>query len=237
MPAKSEQSIKIFQIPFCKSARRILLAQNSPIAQTYSLATTMGELGRFNGKWVYSGGEVITIQRRLVTMENLRKLAGVVVVAALCIMTGCASVPTASPDFERKAMSFTPPPGMASVYVYRPYSFAGSALLDNVSLDYKEFGTLANSTYLFGTVDPGAHVLKSKFGMTQQVDLLRFDAEPGKLYFFKALFGLVFSFEQVDEKEGRESVSGYKLSGDNTFEFIEKTGKLLPNSKVIGTGE
>lgn len=155
-------------------------------------------------------------------MQHLKKLVMVVFVTAACLLTGCASVPTASPEFQQKALSFTPPPGMASVYVYRPYNFVGSAVAWSISLDFKEFGSLGLETYLFGNVDPGPHILKGfPFSGAERT---KFDAEAGKLYFFKVTPGMAgLDFDPVEEKEGREKVSNWTLSGDNVFEWEDKT--------------
>lgn len=155
-------------------------------------------------------------------MQHLKILVMVVVVTAACLLTGCASVPTASPEFQQKALSFTPPPGMASVYVYRPYNFVGSAVAWSISLDFREFGSLALETYLFGNVEPGQHILKPlPFSGAKRT---QFDAQEGKLYFFKVTPGMAsLNIDPVEESEGREKVSNYTLSGDNVFEWEDKT--------------
>jgi len=145
---------------------------------------------------------------------------------ACIIIIGCVSVPTASPDFEQKAMMFMPPPDMASVYVYRPYHLVGSAVLFLVSIDYKDFGTVATDTYLFGTIKPGWHIIKTGGGIPLSVASIKFNAEAGKLYFFKVSPGLnQIKIEQVDEKKGRDNLSNLKLSGDNVFEFSDQIQK------------
>ena len=157
-------------------------------------------------------------------MRHLVKYTAVAFMIVTCvIMIGCASVPIASPDFEHKAMKFIPPPEMAAVYVYRPYNLIGSAVLFSVSIDYKDFGTVATDTYLFGTVKPGLHVIKTGGGIPFAVASIRFNADAGRLYFFKVSPGWTqIKIEQVDEKKGRDNLSNLKLSGDNAFEFTDK---------------
>ena len=144
-------------------------------------------------------------------------------IVVACTMTGCASVPTASTTFESKAMRFTAPPGMAAVYVYRPFNLIGSAVLFAVSLDYKDFGSVATKTYLFGTVKPGPHVIKAGGGIPLSIASISFNAQAGKLYFFKVGPGLnQINIEEVDEKTGRDNMVNLRPSGDNVFEFSDK---------------
>jgi len=123
---------------------------------------------------------------------------------------------------------------MASVYVYRPYAFTGSAVIYNIELDYKEFGTIGLESYLFGNVEPGIHILQAiNIGQTK-VSPMKFDAQAGKLYFFKVHIGVWsgFEFERVDENEGRELISDYTLSGDNVFELYEVTDEYVKTLNV-----
>ena len=158
--------------------------------------------------------------KRSIYSQLMNGMVIMTAIVAVASLTGCATVPKASPEFEQQARSFTPAPGKAAVYVYRPYNYTGSALVFPVSIDYKEFGTLANNTYLFGNIDPGSHIIRSGAGMAGSVRPKQFDAEAGKLYFFKVEPGwdhIVIT--PVDESEGRQRVSKYQLSGDNVFEM------------------
>lgn len=135
-------------------------------------------------------------------------------------LTGCASVPPASSAFERKALSFTPATGTASIYVYRPYNLLAGGSLFNISLDYKEFGNLETNTYLFGNIPPGSHVIRAEYADANQSKPVKFEAEAGKLYFFKVTPGWGgINIEPERENEGRNEVINYSLSGDNVFEF------------------
>lgn len=139
------------------------------------------------------------------------------------IAQGCASVPSASSSFEAKALSFTPPEGMASIYVYRPKEFLAAGTLIDVSLGEKRFGTLAAGTYLFGNVEPGRYVVRGRGIAQSRVKLIRLNAEAGRQYFFKidSSFGGA-RLQAVDETEGRKAIKNYKLSGDNAFEFDDQ---------------
>ena len=135
--------------------------------------------------------------------------------------TGCASVPKASTELQEKGRSFSPDPGKAVVYVYRPYNYFGSASVCDVSLDQRDFGRLGLNTYLFGDVDPGPHAIRSRSEMGGGPGVpQKFDAEAGKIYFFRVDPGLTqFGIKHVNEKEGRDCVSQCELSGDNVFKY------------------
>jgi hypothetical protein len=54
-------------------------------------------------------------------ISNRLNLLPVIVFAALAtLFSGCESVPVASSDQKQQALSFTPPSGMAGLYVIRP---------------------------------------------------------------------------------------------------------------------
>jgi hypothetical protein len=148
-------------------------------------------------------------------------MALLAVTMVVFILGGCASVPTASLEYERMAAGFTPPPGMASVYVYRTYTTVGSALLDTVSIDDQRLGTVGPNTCLFGNIEPGSHIMTVSDNKFSKV--AKFDAKAGNLYFFKVhyssgLFDIQLNVEPVNEREGREKIIGYKLSGDNMID-------------------
>jgi hypothetical protein len=151
-------------------------------------------------------------------MKRFSKGVMIVVLMTFWFLGGCATVHPGSAELHQKALTFTPPPDMASVYVYRPYRYGGSMVHFGISLDYREFGTLGLSSYLYGYIRPGPHVLKAS--MNAKVTQVKFQAEAGKLYFFKVTTGWSGAdIDPVDEKEGRDRVSGYTLSNDNAFEF------------------
>jgi hypothetical protein len=160
-------------------------------------------------------------------MKNLtRDLVATALIVLSMAITGCATVPSASPEFERKATSFTPPVGMAAIYVYRPYHLVGSAVHFRVSLDYKDFGTVVTDTYLFAAVKPGEHVIKAAGGIPLSVASITSNVEAGGLYFFKVSPGWSqIEIKQIDERVGREELNNLRLSGDNAFEFSGNAAK------------
>lgn len=163
-------------------------------------------------------------------MRHLKELTLSAIIMAACILCSCASVPIASPDYERMATNFSPPPGKASVYIYRPYNFVGSPFVANVTIDDKTVGSVAPSTYIFGNVVPGRHsikVFKSIFRAGAVSGVAKLDAELGKLYFFKIVpIDQGFEIKQVDENV-RNEISRYNLSGDSIFDPASIAHDLL----------
>ena len=139
-------------------------------------------------------------------------------------ITGCASVPEGSTALTHQALSFTPPPGKAGVYVVRTYDCWESGTLYDVSLDYQEFGRLGMGSYLFGVVAPGVHSLRNTTpGFGGKSNIVTFVAEAGKNYFFATELGWVsFQLNQLSEADGQTYVRQRKLSGDNRFDYVRK---------------
>jgi hypothetical protein len=69
--------------------------------------------------------------------------------ALLLTMTGCASVPPASNQARNLAISFTPPPQSAGVYIFRFTGIMGRAVLWPVCLDGCAVGEVADKSYLY----------------------------------------------------------------------------------------
>jgi hypothetical protein len=153
--------------------------------------------------------------------------------ALLAMGTGCTSMgmPEGSPAMKQQALSFTPPPGKAGVYVIHPYqiSFGVGGLVGNtmmressqVNLDYQEFGQVDFNTYLFGLVPPGDHVLSSG-DIVSSTKVVHFTAEAGKNYFF--MVG-ADGIDSTSETNGQSCVRRFKLSGDNRFEYQNAPGQ------------
>jgi hypothetical protein len=142
-------------------------------------------------------------------------------IAGLGLMvTGCKSVPEGSPALKQQALSFTPPPGMAGVYVIRPWKLASGGTLFNASIDYQVYSSLDLDSYLFGLVPAGLHVINTPhYGIGTVVNASTyFTAEAGSNYFFKiapAVNG--YHINQLSDKDGMAYVREFKLSGDSHF--------------------
>jgi hypothetical protein len=134
-------------------------------------------------------------------------------------ITGCTSVPEGSPEMKQQALSFTPPPGKAAIYVIRPFKMLGGAVLTGISLDYQKFGELHTSSYLYGTVPPGLHTLRASdkgYGF----EVVPFTVEAGKNYYFTFKLELPHPIiEPISEAAGQAYVRKFKLSGENRFEL------------------
>jgi hypothetical protein len=141
-------------------------------------------------------------------------------------ITGCSSVPDASPAMKQQALSFTPPPGQADVYVIRPYHMLGAAVLFNISLDYQVFDALGTSSYLYATVSPGLHTLRNTD--LPSVSIAPFTAEAGKNYYFEARASLTANavvIKPISETDGQAYVRKFKLSGKNRFDLQNQSGQ------------
>lgn len=143
-----------------------------------------------------------------------KNLVTALAVLAAAIVTGCASVPMASSDADAKAKNFQAeaPAGKANIYIYRNENM-GAALKMTVLLDGQLAGDTGAKTYIFKSVDPGAHTLVSK---TENDAALTVDAEAGKTYFVwqevkMGMFAARSQLHLVDDNTGQAGVSECKL--------------------------
>jgi hypothetical protein len=147
-------------------------------------------------------------------VKIMRTIALAVGLAVFAV--SCASVPDASPEMKQQALSFSPPPNMAGLYVIRPYHIAGSAVSWVVRLDYQDFGSLGTSSYLYSAILPGKHFIR--MGKNGDYGMETFMAEAGKNYYFTmkpSLSGHIF--DQVSETEGQQDVRDFKMSGASSY--------------------
>ena len=140
------------------------------------------------------------------------KLVVVSAVFAVALISGCASVPMASPEADAKAKAFQATPGKANLYIYRNESFGG-AIKMTVLLDGQLAGDTGPQTYILKTVDPGSHALVSK---TENDATLTVDAVPGKNYFVwqevkMGFFSARSQLHLVDDAAGQAGVNECKL--------------------------
>jgi hypothetical protein len=173
-------------------------------------------------------------------------LAFVLLNLLLLQITGCTvellappvALPEGSAAMKQQALSFTPPSGMAGLYIIRPYHFyndtyyGGGAMLLNISLDYQDFGALETNSYLFAPVPPGKHTLSpggSFDGLDSSSLAVRFTTEGGRNYYFTATGAGAtkfrhLAFDAVSETNGQEFIRKFKLSGDNRFDLQNQPG-------------
>jgi len=137
------------------------------------------------------------------------------IVAAILLVSGCASVPMAPASEDAALKTFAPPEeGKAGVYIYRN-SFVGKALKKDLHLDGEFLGESANKTYFYRQVEPGEHTIstESEFGD----NAFTFVAQAGLNYFIRQYIKMgVFvggaDLELVPEEEGRTGVLNSRLA-------------------------
>lgn len=118
------------------------------------------------------------MQRHFSRVLNARYLI-VVALAGALLLSGCASVPKASPEQDQAAKQFQVPADKARIYVYRNESL-GAAVGMPVSLNGAVMGKTAAKTYFAWDIAPGSHSLTSH---TENDATLTVDAKPGQAYF------------------------------------------------------
>jgi hypothetical protein len=150
----------------------------------------------------------------------------------LGFVDGCSSVPPGSPGQIQQALSFTPPQGMAGVYIVRRSIVRGNSQIWEVNLDYKDVGLLRRETYFYCVVPPGRHFFceSGSFPSDPTATYMKtpFTAVAGKNYFFA--FSLS-RFQELAESEGQKYVRQFDLDGDNRFDV--GSGRQAGESTVL----
>jgi protein involved in sex pheromone biosynthesis len=145
-------------------------------------------------------------------MKNILILAAI---ATAVILSGCASVPMASPEEDAEAKNFSDPPAnKAGLYVYRD-TFVGQALKKTVYLDGDMIGETANKVYFYNLIDPGQHTLSTESEFSDND--IQFEAKGGKNHFAEQYIKMgIFvggaNLRMVSEEEGRKAVLECKLA-------------------------
>lgn len=136
--------------------------------------------------------------------------------AALVLLSACASVPMQDQAASAKAKTFAAPQdGKAGLYVYRSGSFGG-ALKKNIWVDGKCLGESAPNVFFYTEVDgnqPHTVATESEFG-TNQITL---HTLPSKNYFVRQYIKMgAFvggaNVEQVSEETGKATVMGLNMA-------------------------
>lgn len=140
-------------------------------------------------------------------MSMIRSLMVCVALAAMLVISGCASVPMASKDADAKAKQFATQTDKAAVYIYRDEGF-GAAVKMSVLIDGVAVGATAAHSYIYKELSPGQHVIVSK---AENETSLAIDVKAGQVYFVwqevKLGFGSARSaLHLVDEAKGRAGV-------------------------------
>lgn len=127
-------------------------------------------------------------------------------------VTGCASVPMASPEADLAAKAYVTDPTKANIYIYRNESM-GAAIKMPVLLDNVSVGDTAAKTYIMRSVTPGTHVITSKTEIDATISV---DAKAGTNYFVwqevkMGAFAARSQLHLVDEAKGKAGVAECKL--------------------------
>ena len=139
----------------------------------------------------------------------------VLAIVASAVLSGCASVPTASKEKDLAAKSFaTPASDKSGIYIYRD-SFVGQALKKNVYIDGTLVGESSNKVFFYKTVAPGTHKLSTESEFSENYTELK--TEGGKNYFVEQSIKMgVFvggaGLKVVSEAEGKKEVLKCKLA-------------------------
>ena len=141
-----------------------------------------------------------------------KKLAVSVLLLAVSLLTGCASVPMASPEHDAQAKSFAVQPGKSNIYLYRNESM-GAAVKMDVVLDNNPVGKTVAKSYMKLEVSPGQHTIISK---AENDDVLNINTEAGKNYFVwqEVKMGILYArnlMHLTDEQTGKAGVMECKL--------------------------
>jgi hypothetical protein len=142
------------------------------------------------------------------------------------LLSGCASFKTASGIYTEKARQFSPPPGRAALYVIRPNQFIAAGSYIGVFIDHDKLGRLPPQSFLYAEITPREHILELAEVSNSKNTSVRFKAEEGKCYFYraevKAGFGGTLALESFSEGEGKDLVRNYEQSGYNEFDYGNK---------------
>lgn len=141
-----------------------------------------------------------------------KKISLIGLLLAAAMLTGCASVPKASPEQDAKAKTFAVAPGKSNIYVYRNESMGGAVKMD-VALDGKPMGQTSAQTYFLFEVAPGKHTVTSKAENEVMQEVI---AQAGKNYFIwqEVKMGVMYARNKlnlVDEATGKAGVAACSL--------------------------
>jgi len=142
----------------------------------------------------------------------IRRILSCACIAGLALLTGCASVPMATPEQDSAAKSFAVKADKANVYVYRNESFGGAVKMP-VLANGKSVGDTVAKTFIKLEVAPGTHTLVSK---SENDAELKLDTVAGKNYFVwqevkMGVWAARSKLNLVDEATGKEGVAECKL--------------------------
>lgn len=147
-------------------------------------------------------------KNKRVVLTLLSLSARLLILALPLVMTGCATVPSASKETRDSAISFRPPPGLADVYVFRPSGFVGGGVLWTVGLDRVLVGQVGNNSFLCLPIVPGKHIIFESISSSGT----SFTAEAGKNYYFIIHSPLTNTLKPITEDVAKAYAEEFTLS-------------------------
>jgi len=159
--------------------------------------------------------------------QSLGWYAVIIISIFMGLISGCATVPKASPAAREQALSFKPPPNNAGVYIICPYYLLGGQALWDFCLDRQNSTSLKISSFIYTPVWPGEHTVSSPD--SENHACLTFVVNKGQSCFITV--GPSFSgnqFKVISPEAGENYVRKYELSGDNFYQLPFMPGTLDP---------
>jgi hypothetical protein len=110
---------------------------------------------------------------------NARTLFGCLALTVAALISGCGSVPLASPEADTLAKLMQPVPDKAVIYLFRSEAYSAPWPI-KVTLDGKDMGDTSAESYFRWVVPVGDHVIVSH---TENAAGVILKAEPGHVYY------------------------------------------------------
>ena len=110
---------------------------------------------------------------------------------------------------KAEAVKFSPPSGMANLYIIRREAYLGCALNIPIALDGQQFGSLQTGSFFLKVISPGDHILSS---FTQAETATKtFKAREGQNIFYdiKGDMGLISmgtSIHKISDEDAKAAV-------------------------------
>jgi len=168
----------------------------------------------------------------------------------LLVLDAVAFLFTCSISLAQDSAVPAPSSGTAIVCIYRTYRFTGSSAHDELYVNGTHLAKLLNSEYAFMEVPPGTVVIsglpKEYYGSVimsaaaaanqarqKENERARFEAEPGKTYYFKwtsGPFATGIKLEPVDSGKGAKDIR--KLQARGRLGRTETRNERGPTGKL-----
>ncbi len=138
-------------------------------------------------------------------------------------MSGCVSLPLATPEQDRAAKLFNVDPEKASVYLFRKSSGYGAVITFPITLDGREVGQTKSGSFFLFKLNPGEHDIWVKGGDSvkslNKKYLMHISVKKGEIYYLEqtASSARTPRLEFVDKKRGMNIVSKCDLLEEQKF--------------------